>query len=62
MFKNGDQPFGKGWRYNEDNKHLEWYANNRAIYKLDYKTIPNQCGWYMADIADELPHPGWFED
>ena len=44
IFK-GDQPYGKGWRYDRDNKPLPWYAEITEIFR--YPKAPNNVGWYL---------------
>lgn len=47
VFENGDQPYGKGWRYEEDGlTKLPWYAKLAEVFRYE-KTVPNQVGWYL---------------
>ena len=41
----GDQPYGVGWRYTEDEKHLDWYAKMVKAFK--YPNPYNNIGWYL---------------
>lgn len=41
----GDQPYGTGWRYDEDNKPLPWYADIKEVFR--YPKAPNNVGWYL---------------
>ncbi len=41
----GDQPYGKGWRYSEDGKQLEWYEQICRIF--GYPHALNNAGWYV---------------
>lgn len=43
----GDQPYGVGWRYGEDEKHLDWYAKMVKAFK--YPNPYNNVGWYLGD-------------
>lgn len=43
----GDQPYGVGWRYSEDEKHLDWYAKMVKAFK--YPNPYNNIGWYLDD-------------
>ena len=43
----GDQPYGVGWRYTEDEKHLDWYAKMVKAFK--YPNPYNNIGWYLPD-------------
>lgn len=43
----GDQPYGVGWRYSADEKHLEWYAKMVTAFK--YPNPYNNIGWYLPD-------------
>lgn len=46
VFHNGDQPYGKGWRYDKDGiTKLPWYeALSEA---MRYPEPPNDAGWYL---------------
>ena len=47
VFENGDQPYGVGWRYDEDGlTKLPWYARLAEVFRYE-KTVPNQVGWYL---------------
>lgn len=41
----GDQPYGVGWRYNEDDEALEWYS--KMIDAFKYPNPYNNVGWYL---------------
>lgn len=41
----GDQPYGVGWRYDEEDNHLEWYAKMVDAFK--YPNPYNNIGWYL---------------
>lgn len=42
------QPYGQGWRYDTEDKPLEWYANIRSVFRYDQDpNIPNNVGWYL---------------
>ena len=42
----GDQPYGKGWRYDEDNQtKLPWYEKLANAFK--YPNPYNNVGWYL---------------
>ena len=43
----GDQPYGVGWRYNVDEKHLPWYAKMVKAFK--YPNPYNNIGWYLDE-------------
>ena len=43
----GSQPYGVGWRYTEDEKHLDWYAKMVTAFK--YPKPYNNIGWYLPD-------------
>ena len=43
----GEQPYGVGWRYSEDEKHLDWYA--KMIKAFKYPNPYNNIGWYLGD-------------
>jgi len=46
VWKNGDQPYGKGWRYDEDGlTKLSWYAKLVEVFR--YPKAPNNTGWYL---------------
>lgn len=51
----GAQPYGVGWRYDEDEiTPLPYYALIRCVFKLDESVIPNNVGWYLSDAAKEM--------
>ena len=42
------QPYGQGWRYDTEDKPLDWYANIRSVFRYDQDpNIPNNVGWYL---------------
>lgn len=42
----GDQPYGKGWRYDTDNQtKLPWYAKLAEAFR--YPNAYNKTGWYL---------------
>ena len=43
----GDQPYGTGWRYDENEKHLPWYA--KMVIAFHYPNAYNNIGWYLPD-------------
>ena len=43
----GDQPYGVGWRYDVDEKHLPWYAKMVTAFK--YPNPYNNIGWYLPE-------------
>ena len=47
----GPQPYGTGWRYEEDNKtYLDDYLLLRTVFRYDLDpNIPNHVGWYLKD-------------
>ena len=46
VFENGDQPYGKGWRYDEDGlTYLPWYA--KLVEVFHYPNAYNNVGWYL---------------
>ena len=51
----GDQPYGRGWRYNENDKYLPYYAMLRKVFRLDDAIIPNSVGWYLREGDTDLP-------
>ena len=47
VWKNGDQPYGKGWRYDEDGlTQLPWYI--KLVEAFRYPKAPNNVGWYLS--------------
>jgi len=52
----GEQPYGAGWRYTEDEKgYLPYYAMLRKVFRLDDSVIPNSVGWYLREGDTDLP-------
>lgn len=47
----GPQPYGTGWRYEEDEKtFLDDYLLLRTVFRYDLDpNIPNHVGWYLKD-------------
>lgn len=44
----GAQPYGVGWRYDEDEiTPLPYYAMLRRVFRYDDNIIPNNVGWYL---------------
>lgn len=44
----GSQPYGSAWRYDENNKPLEWYSTIREVFRYDiFPATPNHVGWYL---------------
>lgn len=43
----GDQPYGTGWRYDRDGKHLPWYA--KMVTAFGYPNPYNNLGWYLKE-------------
>lgn len=43
----GEQPYGVGWRYDKDDKHLPWYA--KMVTAFHYPNAYNNIGWYLPD-------------
>ena len=41
----GDQPYGKGWRYDENDDPLPWYEEIKGVFR--YPKAPNNVGWYL---------------
>ena len=41
----GDIPYGKGWRYDNNNDPLPWYAEIKEVFR--YPKAPNNVGWYL---------------
>lgn len=41
----GEQPYGVGWRYDEDDKHLDWYE--KMVQAFKYPNPYNNIGWYL---------------
>lgn len=39
--------YGAGWRYDENNDPLPWYAKMKIAFK--YPKSPNNLGWYLPD-------------
>ena len=52
VFENGDQPYGKGWRYDEDGlTFLPWYAKLVEVFR--YPNPYNNVGWYLPKEETE---------
>jgi len=51
----GPQPYGVGWRYDEDEiTPLDHYNVVRVVFRLDdYPATPNHVGWYLKDEERE---------
>ena len=51
----GPQPYGVGWRYDEDEiTPLDHYNVVRVVFRLDdYPATPNHVGWYLKDNERE---------
>ena len=50
----GTQPYGQGWRYDESDKALDWYATIRKVFRYDlFPATPNNVGWYLKNELDE---------
>lgn len=46
----GAQPYGVGWRYDEDEvTPLPYYAMLRRVFRYDASIIPNNVGWYLEE-------------
>ncbi len=45
----GAQPYGSGWRYDDEDNQLEWYTE--AAKQFRYPNSPNNTGWYL--ITDD---------
>lgn len=43
----GDQPYGYGWRYAEDDKPLAWYEKMQKVFH--YPNAYNNLGWYLPE-------------
>ena len=41
----GDVPYAKGWRYDNNNEPLPWYAEIKEVFR--YPKAPNNVGWYL---------------
>ena len=41
----GDQPYRKGWRYDNNNDPLPWYKEIQGVFR--YPKAPNNVGWYL---------------
>lgn len=52
----GTQPYGPGWRYEEDNiTFLPYYKQIREWFLYDlHPSEPNQMGYYFDTYADKL--------
>ncbi|MDO5546584.1 MAG: hypothetical protein Q4F81_12360 [Eubacteriales bacterium] len=50
----GSQPYGTAWRYDDDNKPLEWYATIADVFRYDiFPATPNHVGWYLDNEEEE---------
>ena len=51
----GPQPYGVGWRYDEDEiSPLDHYKVVRIVFRLALDpNIPNHVGWYLKDAERE---------
>lgn len=48
----GSQPYGDGWRYDENGDELPYYAMLRVVFKYEKDpNIPNHTGWYWDQEA-----------
>lgn len=48
----GSQPYGDGWRYDENGDALPYYAMLRVVFKYEKDpNIPNHTGWYWDQEA-----------
>lgn len=43
----GKQPYGQGWRYDENDDPLPWYADIQKVFR--YPKAPNNVGWYLEE-------------
>ena len=41
------QPYGRGWRYDKEDKPLEWYSHIADVF--GYPEPMNNAGWYLDD-------------
>lgn len=41
----GTQPYGRGWRYDENDNKMDWYKDIAAAFR--YPKAPNNVGWYL---------------
>lgn len=46
----GEQPYGVGWRYDRNDKHLPWYA--KMVTAFHYPNAYNNIGWYLPEDFD----------
>jgi len=58
----GAQPYGVGWRYEEDGSTpLTYYTMLREVFGYDAATIPNNEGWYLPEdsvsVISDIPVP-----
>ncbi len=51
----GEQPYGPGWRYDEDGiTPLPYYAKMREVFRYEiYPKTPNHVGWYLTEEQEE---------
>ena len=47
VWKNGGQPYGQGWRYDEEDKQLPWYSHIAEVF--GYPEPLNNAGWYLKE-------------
>nr|MBQ8243721.1 leucine-rich repeat domain-containing protein [Oscillospiraceae bacterium] len=53
----GAQPYGVGWRYDEDElTPLPYYAMLRRVFRYDASVIPNNVGWYLEEGITDLDY------
>ena len=53
----GAQPYGVGWRYDEDEiTPLPYYAMLRRVFRYDASIIPNNVGWYLEEGITDLDY------
>ena len=45
MLTEGGQPYGIGWRYDENKEFLPWYLEIKEAFR--YPDSPNNVGWYL---------------
>lgn len=51
----GAQPYGVGWRYDEDEiTPLPYYALLRKVFRYDDSIIPNNVGWYLSEEIEAI--------
>lgn len=53
----GAQPYGVGWRYDEDEiTPLPYYAMLRRVFRYDAAAVPNNAGWYLEEGITDLDY------